>query len=191
MVLVKKSINLIILSSGSTSLQLPLYCICLMCTSYRNTFILWLGQQSPERYIPAILHTNIHTAPWLEGLWRKKNKDASAHSGSAVVIPFFRDTLNNQCRLKSNPYSPYPCLQDIKHQLLCQILYRSQEWQAGIQMRHQHTHIQRVTHKLELKHTHTRSPSLRLTRTQIHIHPQKQSFFERGSGGLRGVQLAS
>lgn len=177
-----------------------------MCTGHCNTFILWLGQQSLETYIPVILHKNTLIATRLEGLWSARTKDTCTHSGSAVVFSFFRDTLNNQCCLQRNPYSPYPCLQDIKHQLLCQILFRSQEWQVGhtneawihthtrICM---HTHTPRVMHKLYPKHTsshiHLPPSSFCPWHTQIHIQPQKQSFFERESGGWEGggAQLAS
>lgn len=50
-------------------------------------------------------------------------------------LPFApRDILNNQCHLQSNPYPPLQRLRDRKHQLWCQILFRSQN-ERGMQMR--------------------------------------------------------
>lgn len=50
-------------------------------------------------------------------------------------LPFTpRDILNNQCHLQSNPYPPLQRLRDRKHQLWCQILFRSQN-ERGMQMK--------------------------------------------------------
>lgn len=168
-----------------------------MCTGHCNTFILWLGQQSLETYIPVILHKNTLIATRLEGLWSARTKDTCTH-GSAVVFSFFRDTLNNQCCLQRNPYSPYPCLQDIKHQLLCQILFRSQEWQVGHTNEawihthaymHAHTHTQGYAQTVPQTHKLSHSPSpllfLPLTHTNSHSTP-KAILFWKGKWGLRG-----
>lgn len=159
-----------------------------MCKSYCYTFLLWLGQQRLE-FLEQFYTQNTLIATLLEVLRRKEQR----HS-VAVVVPFFRDTLNNQCCLQSNPYSPYPCLQDIKHQLLCQILFRSQEWQVGHTNEawiHTWRHTHRVTHKLYSKHTQAvslASSSLPLpqTHTQIHIHPPKAILFWKGKWGALG-----
>lgn len=101
----------------------------------------------------------------------------------------------------------------MKHQLLCQILFRSQERQVG---NINEAGIHTLTHTVHMhttwvmqKHTHTQAFSLTHiflppdsvthlilhTYTQIHIHPRKQFFFffleREKSGAERGVEHSS
>lgn len=142
-----------------------------MCTGYCGTFILLIGPT-----MPGVLHSSKKTTHSAAATRRERTK-VHAHTPVLHVIQFFWDTLNNQCRLPSNPYSPYLCLQDIKHQLLCQIVPRSQGWQVG------HTNEGwRNTSVCAHKGSHT----------QISIHPQKQFFFwNKGGNGGTEMQLAS
>lgn len=174
-----------------------------MCKSHCSTFILWAGQQGLECYIPVIIiiisffffYTQTYLQPPGVRALLGKNKDTYALWFYAVVIQFFRDTLNNHCRLQSDPYSPYPSLRDIKHQLLCQILFGSREWQVGHTNEaslHRHTHTGSRTNwspkrTQALSHLPPSSPHKRaVLHAQMHIHPQKQSFFERESRGEGG-----
>lgn len=167
--------------------------------------MLWLDEQRLECYSSVLLtqvHTNTLIATWLKGLCRKEQRHMCTLWFWGVIL-FFRDTLNNQCPLQSNPYSPYPCLQDIKHQLLCQILFWSQEWQVGHTNEswiHIHTHTGTHTNFIPNVHASYASssfPCLRHTNTPIlHMHTHTFTpisnpffFFELESGGAeRGLE---